>query len=176
MMAVDTGRMRDALRPLHAELLRRARAEADQILADANAEARDVLDGAENEAHRIIDNARAAGAAEALMAQAAERARTRRAHQSGVLAAQRNGYEQLRARATDAVHQLRDEPGYPALRERLAARAVQVLGTGTGVVVTEDPAGGIVAEAAGRRLDLSLTAFAERALERVEVDIDGLWS
>lgn len=174
MMALDTGRMRDALRPLHAELLRRARAEADQILADANADARDVLDGAEKEAHRIIDSARAAGAAEALMAQDAERARTRRAHQRGVLAARRNGYEQLRARATDAVHELRGEPGYPALRERLAARAVQVLGTG--VIVTDAPAGGIVAEAAGRRLDLSLTAFAERALERAEADIDGLWS
>ena len=108
------------------------------------------------------------------MAQAAERARTRRPHQSDVLAAQRDAYEQLRRRATDAVHRLRDEPGYPALRERLAARAAEILGTDA--VVTEDSAGGIVAEAAGRRLDLSLTAFAARAFERIEADIDGLWS
>jgi vacuolar-type H+-ATPase subunit E/Vma4 len=174
MIVLDTARVREALTPLHAELLRRANAEADRILADATAEARDVLDRAGGEAHGIIDSARAAGAAEALMAQAAERARTRRAHQSDVLAAQRNAYEQLRRRAADAIHRLRDEPGYPALRERLAARAAELLGADA--VVTEDSAGGIVAEAAGRRLDLSLTAFAARAFERIEADIDGLWS
>ncbi len=174
MIALDTARVRDALTPLHAELLRRADAEADRILADANAEARDVLARAESDAHAVIDNARAAGAAEALMAQAAEHARTRRAHRSDVLAVQRNAYEQLRRRATDAVHRLRHEPGYPALRERLAAHAAQILGTDA--VVTEDPAGGIVAEATSRRLDLSLTAFAARAFERIEADIDGLWS
>ena len=173
MIALDTARVRAALTPLYAELLRRADADADRILADANAEARDVLARAESDAHAVIDNARAAGAAEALMAQAAEHARTRRAHRSDVLAAQRTAYEQLRRRATDAVHRLRHEPGYPALRERLAAHATQILGTD---VVTEDPAGGIVAEAAGRRLDLSLTAFAARAFERIEADIDGLWS
>jgi vacuolar-type H+-ATPase subunit E/Vma4 len=174
MITLDTARVRDALAPLHAELLRRADAEADRILADANAEARDVLDRAESEAQRIIDSARAAGAAEALMAQAAERARTRRAHQSDVLAAQRTAYEQLRRRATDAVHRLRNEPDYPGLRELLAARAAEILGTDA--AVTQDSAGGIVAEAAGRRLDLSLTAFAVRAFQRIEADIDGLWS
>ena len=128
----------------------------------------------EREAHDILDDARAAGAAEAAAGQATERARTRRAHQSAAFAAQRHAYEQVGRRATDAVRRLRDEPGYPAMRTRLAARAAEILGADA--VVTEDAAGGIVAEVAGRRLDLSLTAFAARALDRVEGGLDGLWS
>lgn len=174
MIALDTARVRDALAPLHSELLRRAEADADRTLAEAEAEARDVVERAEREARGILDDARTAGAAEATTARAAERARTRRVHQSAILAAQRNAYEQLGSRATEAVGRLRDEPGYPALRMRLAARATDILGADA--VVTEDPAGGIVAEVAGRRLDLTLTAFAARALERVEVGVDGLWS
>jgi vacuolar-type H+-ATPase subunit E/Vma4 len=174
MMALDTARVRNALAPLSAELLHRADAEAERILADANAEAHDVLLHAERDARDIITNARAAAAAEASLARAAEHARTRRAQHSDVLAAQRSAYEQLRVRATGAVHRLRDEPEYPALRERLTARAAQILGTDA--VVTDDAAGGVIAEAAGRRLDLSLTAFAARALERIEADVDGLWS
>ena len=174
MTALDTARARVALAPLHAELLRRAAVEADRILADANAEARGVLDRAQAEARTIIEGARAAGAAQAAMAQAAERARTRRADRREILAAKQVGYEQLRARATESIQRLRDEPGYPALRDRLTARAVGILGADA--VTAEDPAGGIVAEVAGRRLDLSLTAFAARAFERIEADIDGLWS
>ncbi len=174
MIALDTTRVRDALAPLRAELLQRAAADAEATLAQANAEARDVLEAAEREAHDILDDARAAGAAEAAAGEATERARTRRAHQSALLAAQRHAYEELGRRATDAVCGLRDEPGYPAQRTRLAARAVDILGADA--VVTEDPAGGVVAEAAGRHIDLSLTAFAARALERVEGGVDGLWS
>jgi vacuolar-type H+-ATPase subunit E/Vma4 len=174
MITLNTARARDALASLNAELLRRAALEADRLLADANAEARDTVDRAQTEARTIIENARAAGAAQAEMAQVAERARARRAHRSEILAAQQIAYEQLRRRATDAVRVFRDQPGYAALRDRLAARAVEVLGTDA--VTTEDPAGGIVAEGAGRRLDLSLTAFAARAFERIEADIDGLWS
>ncbi|BBX82643.1 hypothetical protein [Mycolicibacterium aubagnense] len=174
MIALDTARVRNALAPLSAELLHRADAEADRILADANTEAHNVHARADRDARDIIDNARAAGAAEASLARAAEQARTRRAQHSDILAAQRSAYEQLRVRASDAVHRLRDEPEYPALRERLAARAGQILGADT--VVTEDAGGGIIAQAAGRRLDLSLTAFAARAFERIETDIDGLWS
>ena len=174
MIALDTTRVRDALAPLRAELLQRAAADAEATLAQANAEARAMLEAAECEAQGILEDARAAGAADAAAAQATEQARTRRAHQSAVLAAQRNAHEQLGSRATDAVCRLRDEPGYPALRMRLAARAADILGGDA--VVTEDPAGGVVAEVAGRRLDLSLTAFAARALERVEGGLDGLWS
>ena len=174
MITLDTTRVRDALAPLRAELLQRAAADAEATLAQANAEARDVLEAAEREAHDILDAARAAGAAEAAAGQATERARTRRAHQSAAFAAQRHAYEQVGRRATDAVRRLRDEPGYPAMRTRLAARAAEILGADA--VVTEDAAGGIVAEVAGRRLDLSLTAFAARALDRVEGGLDGLWS
>ena len=174
MIALDTARVRDALAPLHAELLRRADVEADRIMADANAEARDVLDRAESEAQRIIDSARAAGAAEASMAQAAERARTRRAHQSDVLAAQRTAYEQLRRRATDAVHRFATS----RVTRGCASgwRQEQPTFSAPTPSSPEDSAGGIVAEAAGRRLDLSLAAFAARAFERIEADIDGLWS
>jgi len=174
VIALDTTRVRDALVPLRAELLSRAAAEAEATLAQANAEARAVLEAAEREAHDILDDARVAGAVDAAAGQATERARTRRAHQSAFLAAQRNAYEQLGRRGTVAVRRLRHEPGYPALQTRLAARAAEILGADA--VVTEDPAGGIVAQAAGRRLDLSLTAFAARALERVEGGVDGLWS
>ena len=174
MITLDTTRVRDALAPLRAELLQRAAADAEATLAQANAEARDVLEAAEREAHDILEDARAAGAADTATAQATEQARTRRAHQSALLAAQRHAYEQLGSRAIEAVRALRDEPGYPALRTRLAARAREILGADA--VITEDPAGGIVAQAAGRRLDLSLPAFAARALERVEGGVDGLWS
>jgi vacuolar-type H+-ATPase subunit E/Vma4 len=174
VIALDTTRVRDALAPLRAELLQRAAADAAATLAQATAEASDVLEAAEREAHDILEDARAAGAADTATAQATEQARTRRAHQSALLAAQRHAYEQLGSRATDAIRALRDEPGYPALRTRLAARAADILGADA--VVTEASSGGVVAQAAGRRLDLSLPAFAARALERIEGGLDGLWS
>lgn len=91
-----------------------------------------------------------------------------------VLAAQCRAYDHWRAAATTAVLDLRDEPGYAALRETLCAAAGRVLGPE--LTVEDDPAGGIVARSRGRVLDLRLSAIAARAVEQVETDIAGLWS
>ena len=175
MITLDTARVRDALAPLHAELLRRADVEADRILADANAEARDVLDRARKRGanhHRQCPCRRRGAGFDGT---------DRRTRAHATCASKRDprraaiAYEQLRRRATDAVPELRDEPGYPGLRDRLAARAVEVLGTDAVSRPRTRPAASLPRPRAVVSISAS-TAFAARAFERIEADIDGLWS
>jgi vacuolar-type H+-ATPase subunit E/Vma4 len=162
------------LAPLRAELLRRARADADRTRREA-ADAAAVIN-AEAIARRdaILAAAVTRGAAEAAQLRAAHRAMVRHGIRADELAAQRAVYEELVEQVTEAVCALRHEPGYPSLHQRLADRARELLGPDA--VVTDAPGGGIVASAAGRRLDYSLVGFAGRAIDRLGADIAGLWS
>jgi hypothetical protein len=42
--------------------------------------------------------------------------------------------------------------------------------------LTKDPSGGFLAEAAGRRAELTLAAVADRLLDRLGPELQGLWS
>lgn len=103
--------------------------------------------------------------ADAEAVRVAARARDRRAARSEQLRVQRELYEQLRERSRAAVVALRDDPGYARLRTHLAQAVWRMLG-GDAVVADADT-GGVTGSADGRRLDLSLAQFADRAVDEI---------
>jgi vacuolar-type H+-ATPase subunit E/Vma4 len=163
-----------ALEPVRTALLDGARAEGDALLAAADAEVAATVAAANADAAAAVDEARAQGERDAAVVRAAERARARRQARSVVLRAQRAGYDELCRRSRVAAEGLRTEPGYPVLRHRLVALARAELGPQA--VVHEDPDGGVVAEAPGRRLDLRLGTLAERAVDGLGEEVAALWS
>jgi vacuolar-type H+-ATPase subunit E/Vma4 len=155
--------MSDDLAPVRAALLASARAEAARIRADADAAAERTVAVAREEAAAILARARKQGAADAAALLGADRSCARRQARALVLAARREGYENLRAAARAAVLRMRYDPGYPRLRTALADAARHTLGRSARIGDTDD--GGVVGQRAGRRVDLSLTGFADRAVD-----------
>src|SRR5512145_470506 len=86
----------DALAPVREALLRRAREDAQRLLADADQAAAATLAAARHEAAEIRAAARAQGEADAGSVLAGERARLRRRARAMTLGAQGAAYEQLR--------------------------------------------------------------------------------
>ncbi|GAB2920724.1 hypothetical protein GCM10027075_20790 [Streptomyces heilongjiangensis] len=68
---------------------------------------------------------------------------------------------------------LRGTEDYASLRAWLEQRARALLGPAADVAEHAD--GGVVARAPGRRVDLSLTALADRATDRVGGEVRTLW-
>jgi vacuolar-type H+-ATPase subunit E/Vma4 len=163
-----------ALEPVRAWLLAAARAEAEHLAAEAAADAERQVAGARAEADAILADARAQGSAEGSALAAAERARTRRLARRLVLQAEREAYEELQARSRAAVRALRQDPGYPALRERLTRLALAA--AGPGARVSEHPDGGVVAEAPDIRVDCTLDGLAERAITALGGEVAELWA
>ncbi|WP_405682215.1 hypothetical protein [Streptomyces sp. NBC_00057] len=164
----------DALATVRAELLRSARADAETLLAQAARDDELVLDRARTEAEEIVEQARREGAAEGAAAGAAGLLRARRSARSRELAVRREAYEELCRQVTERVRALRHTTDYPGVRDRLERRARQLLGPDA--TVTEQPGGGVVAHAAGRRADFTLDALAARALDRLGADTEALWT
>jgi vacuolar-type H+-ATPase subunit E/Vma4 len=163
----------DALAPVRAALVAKARADAGRLLAVAEQHAAVEVAAAEQRAETVLAAARARGEADARALVDAELVRARREGRALVLVAQRAAYDDLRQRVRAAVAALRDSPGYPALRRALEERARAALGPD--VLLTDDPSGGFVAESGSRRAVFTLEALADEVLERGGVDVDGLW-
>jgi vacuolar-type H+-ATPase subunit E/Vma4 len=164
----------DPLAPVRSELLARARADAERVLAEADADAAATLAEARNEANATLEAARAEGESDAAAVLSAKGARDRRRARAIVLAAQREAYDKLRSQAVRALSAIRAEPGYGPWRDRLADHARRVLGSDA--VVSEAPGGGVLAEANGRRAAFTLAGLADRVLDDMGADIEGLWS
>lgn len=163
-----------AVAPVREALLAHARAEGADALARAEAAAEQLVSGARDEAAAIRAEARAAGERDAAAIRARDVARARREARGAVLRAQSAAYEELRRRARESVRALREDPEYPVLVDALRARAVARLGSDA--VVRELPEGGVLAEVPGRRLDLSLDALADAAVERLGGVVQQLWA
>ena len=163
-----------ALHPVRTRLLQEARADARATLAAATADADTLGRDAEARAAAILARARRQGAADAATAVRAERARARRAARARELAVRRECRLELRRQVVRGVEELRDTDAYPALRARLITRVRQLLGPDARI--GEAPHGGVVGETAGRRVDLSLTAYALRALDRMDAEVEELWA
>ena len=166
--------LRSALAPVREALLTRARADADAVLAEADGDAAASVAQARGRAASLVDEARAAGARDAAVLAARERIGAQRAARSAVLQAQAAAYEELRRRSRAALRALRDDPAYPGLLEGLRARARARLGDDA--VLREDPGGGVVAEVAGRRLELTLDALTDDALSGLGGEVARLWA
>ncbi|MFF5187334.1 hypothetical protein ACFY30_26820 [Streptomyces sp. NPDC000345] len=163
----------DALQPVRAELLRAAHADAEALLAGAEREAAATIAQARAQAGAILDDARRQGETDGLDAARDLLVRARRQARSRTLSARREAYEEVRREAAERVRALRRADGYASLRERLEQRARTLLGPDARV--TEHADGGVVAQVPGKRVDLSLTALAERALDGMGAEVRGLW-
>lgn len=164
----------DPLRPVGAALLDRAHADAERVLADVDAETAGVLTRAGLDADAILAEARAQGEADAAGVLATERARARRQARAVVLAARRETYEELRAQVLRELRTLRTDPGYDSWRDALRDRVHADLGADA--VVSEHPDGGVTGRVAGRRVEYTLVGLADRALDALGSDVEGLWS
>jgi hypothetical protein len=168
------GHAGDALEPVRAWLVVAARAEAGQVRAAAAADSERLLARARAEAEAVLAEARRQGTADGAALAAAEHARQRRRARGLVLEAERLAYEALQERSRVAVGALRQDPGYPALRQRLTRLALDA--AGTGAVAGEHPDGGVIAQAPGVRVDCSLDRLAARAVEGLGGEVAGLWA
>lgn len=163
----------DPLEPVRRALLDRARRDAEAMLAEANAAAADTLRNAGAEARAIRENARLLGELDAESRSRADRARAHQEARRLTLGTQRELYEELRRAALLRAANVRNDPGYPAALERLAARARDALGPGA--TLSEDPSGGIVAETTGRRVAYTVEALLDEVLASQGARLEGLW-
>ena len=157
------------------------------LLADAETEAAQIIGEARRDAEEF--EVKAARECDAEVAKARRRSELAgEAHAERVLARARNGsravvlqeqeklrrqlIEQVRAAALDA----RGDPHYPALLDRWEAMAREQLGSAVVIERDPDPNGGVIAVAGSRRVDYTLPALADRALDRIADEVTQLWT
>ena len=140
-------------------------AEIDASMSHARRDAEDQRRDAELRANAFVEHARRDAEAAADAALAREYADVRRHATERVLAAKQAALAELRTRSRDAVICLRDDTRYSEMLDRLMARAQARLGSGTLIIRDPPPVGGIIATNGVQRLDYTLPALAERALE-----------
>ena len=162
------------LDPVRSELLRQARAEAEAAVARAEDEAGRKLDHARAEAGAILAEARLRGRADAEAALRAGAARARRQARSAELRARREVYETWREAVSQGTRGLVHTAQYPRILASLAKQARDLLGPQA--YIEEDPAGGLRARTAKRRVDLTLEAIATRAVADAEGEASDLWT
>jgi hypothetical protein len=154
-----------ALAPVRDAMLRRATARADLLVAEASRAAQALLAQARRDAADALLRAGLEGQAQAEPLAVAERNRGRHDARAILLGAELRDRDELAARIRAAVRGLRDQPGYPELRDRLAGLAQRA--AGPDATVSEHPDGGVIARAPGILVDCSLPRLAERAIDRL---------
>lgn len=174
MTSVFVVSQRTALAPVRAQLLRRAEHDAESTLAAARADAADRVASARTQAEAILEEARAEGRAQADAEATARRSSARRRERALELAVENEVYEAARDGIEQRVGALVHEPGYPAVRAALEARARELLGPDADLV--EDPSGGVLAKVPGLRVDLTLRAIAARTVNALGEEVTRLWT
>jgi vacuolar-type H+-ATPase subunit E/Vma4 len=163
-----------ALAPARDAMLRQASEQAAEIVRQARRQAQEAIGQARRDAAAQVRSAAEAGRSQAVPLAAAVRNRGRRDARTALLSAQREAYEELCARVRAAVSALRDDPGYGQLAERLRRDAGRA--AGPGAVVTEAPAGGVVARGPGTVVDCSLPRLADAAVAALGDQLAWLWT
>ena len=169
-------KLRDAqaLDPVRARLIQRARADAEQLISAARSEAAATITVAEARAQAILEEARARGEAMAAADTAELLTAARREARALDLAAQSAVYDEVCDGIEHGILALRDAADYPAIQASLERRARELLGPEA--VVSQDTRGGVIATAPGRRLDLSLPTLAARVVSGLGEEVALLWT
>lgn len=162
-----------ALDPVRRALTREADTAAARADAAARSQAQEIMARAQAEADAIIATAQHEGAEAARAEAVASSARARREARRTVLAEQEHLRSLLREQVLEQVREVRRDPRYPQILRRLTARADRLLGPMASV--TESPRGGVTGTAGSKRLDLSLPALAEQALDEHAGEVRRLW-
>lgn len=163
------------LAPLRSALLSAAEAEADSAALAAAAEAATELALAEAQVASVLAGARAeaadAAGREALRIVGRARSDAGRV----VLRARRDVYDELCAQVHAAALELRHDPAYGSLLERLQAVVRAQLGEDATLDVDPPGLGGVRGFSGSRHVDLSLPALAARALASLGPELELLW-
>ena len=165
----DLDALEDALR-------RSVERQVEGLTARARDEAGMRIRRAQHEADDLARRAREEGNATADATLVRANAEARRQSTTIVLEAKCAALEELHARVREAVMGLRDAPDYPQLLDALTTRARARLGADAHIVRDLPELGGIVAEIAGRRVDYTLPALADRALDEMGDALSRLWA
>ena len=163
------------LEPLRAALRAEADAEAEQRRDEVEEEGTRRLAEARVRADAIVEQARRDGVQEAERQARRWRASARRRARELRLEAERSLVDELRLRAYDAALELRTDPRYPELLERLSDAARSQLGTDVRLEVDPPEVGGVVARAGSMSVDYSLPALVDRAIVDLDGELEGLW-
>lgn len=162
----------DVMEPARGALLQAARADAEARIADARQEADRALGAAAAEAADITERARRQGAADGAADFAEQVGDARREAAAARLAALGAIHAELVRRVTERVGEL--YAADPSAGDQLAARARALLGPDART--SPHPAGGVLATAPGRRVDLGVPALAARVLESCGARVEALWT
>ena len=153
-----------------------------EVEADENRHRAEVDEMCERQLARVRARARALARqsrleGEQAAAQEARRrlgAASRRARELR-LAAQRALIDELRLRAREAALQVRTDPGYQELLDRLSQAARSQLGPEAELELDPPELGGLLARAASRSVDYTLAALVDRAIVDLDGEVEALW-
>ncbi len=157
-----TDEARTALDPVRRWLLDQAGRDVEAVLGTARAEAGTRVAAARTERDALLERARREGADQAAATIARAVAAARRQARSVVLVATAQEQVATREAVLAAASHLRQDPGYPALLERLTRSARAALGDDA--QVAEAAAGGVEGHSPTRRVDLTLPTLAAQVL------------
>ncbi|HEX9100290.1 MAG TPA: hypothetical protein VF956_12450 [Candidatus Dormibacteraeota bacterium] len=159
----------DALREHH---LAAARTQAEQILQHARQQAGEIAGKGDADALAVVEKARHEGEAAAGLDTDRAWTAARRKARGAILAAEREMYDELRARVALAV---RRDARYPVLLEHLGHAAQRRLGPGAMVEIDRDGDQGVSATRKDRRVELSLAAIVDAGLGELGPRVAELW-
>ena len=135
-----------------------------RIVAEAEAEAARLATQGRLDGERVAE-----GEAARRRAAASRRARELR------LQAERRQLEELRRRAREAALELRSDPGYPDLLERLSRTVRMQLGEDAELDVDPPGRGGVLGRRGNATVDYTLGAIAERVVNDLGTELAELW-
>ena len=171
----DLDRIRAALEPVRRALVDDARTEAQRLLVAAIDDAEEMVSTAREDVANRVAQAEQANESAARARADLALGHTRRETHRQLLEAR----ESIRRQLVDALHgsalELRSAPRYPDLLEHYSMVARRQLGPDAVLERDPDDRGGIVARSDGRRVDYTLEALADRALETLAEGVMRLW-
>ncbi len=164
------------LEPLRRAL--RAETEADAVERRTEVAARcdRIVAQAEAEARRLTRQGRLEGGRIAEREAGRRRASASRRSREIVLAARRRQLESLRRSARGAVVQdVRDDPRYPELLDRLSQAVRAQLGDDAEVTVDPSGLGGVIGRRGSASVDYTLPRLADRVVDGMGEQLETLW-
>ena len=162
----------DALRKV---VLDQAAEEATRAVQSAKQRRLESVAEARRRADAVVAGGRTAGEADARAEAARHAVAARRRARSRVLAARRGLYEQLQRQSLAAAQELRAQPAYPELVERLERAAQTELGAGAVIELDPGGLGGLIARAGPRMVDYSLPVLVRRCVDALGPSVEELW-
>lgn len=152
-----------------------AETEAAKRLAEVDEACKRRVAEAHAMARELTNQGRLEGARVAARNSLRRRAAANRRARELRLAAQRELIDELRLRANEAALEIRKDPRYEELLERVSQAAKSQLGAEADVRVDPPDLGGVVARAGSTSVDYTLPALVDRAIAQLDGQLETIW-